>query len=188
MVTAFITDSGNRRDAWRLLEYAFRARFAAPLPEVRKTARGKPYFPDFPNVRFSLSHTPGRSMVCIANAPCGCDIQALRPVGESLIRRVCAEAELAEFDFFELWCLKESFIKLTGRFVPYLDMEFRRRDGVILPPRPGLAARLYPEPGYQAAVVVEGAPPDLPAHPVFVAAEELNRLIPSCILDNGVVK
>lgn len=188
MLTAFTTDSGARRDAWRLLEYAFRARFAAPLPEVRRTPEGKPYFPGLPNTHFSLSHTPGRSMVCIADAPCGCDVQALRPVGESVIRRVCTEAELAEFAFFELWCLKESFIKLTGRFVPYRDMEFRRRDGIVLTPRPNLAARLYPEPGFQAAIVAETALPDIPDRPVFVAAEELKRVIPSCILDNGVVK
>ncbi len=160
MVTAFYSDSGEKADAYRLLAYAYEKLHAAPMPEIAKTPEGKPYFPSRPGVFISVSHTPGRVMVCLGEAPCGCDTQILKNVPDRVASRVCAEAELAEFGFFELWTLKESLIKLTGRFIPYKDMVFRRDGADILPPSPGVRARLYPADTHMSALCAKTDPPD----------------------------
>lgn len=152
MVKAFYSDTEKRADAYGLLRFAYERLCGDPCPEIEKTAEGKPFFPSRPGVHFSISHTQGRVMVCIADGPCGCDTQLIRPVRENVLRRVCADGELADFDFFELWAMKESFIKLRGVFIPYREMPFRRADGLIRAPDPAVHTRLYPAPGFMSAV------------------------------------
>ncbi len=172
MIQAFASDSGVRADAYRLLAYAYRRLYGAPLPEIVKTPEGKPFFPARPEVYFSLSHTQGRVMVCIGDMPCGCDTQLKRPVSDGVIARTCAPEELAAFDFFELWTLKESLIKLRGRFIPYREMVFFR-DGDAVRTSPGdIQARLYPAGAYMSALCCAGTPPEAE---FFVPARNLTR-------------
>ncbi len=160
MVTAFYSALREKGDAYRLLEYAFGRLYALPCPEIAKTPEGKPCFPRRPDVFFSLSHTKSMTMVCLGSAPCGCDIELIRPVRESAVKYACGEDELAEFDFFELWTLKESLIKLRGRFTPYRDMVFRRAGGAIAASDPGVRARVYAVEGHAAAICALEEPPE----------------------------
>lgn len=159
MLEAFISDGGARADAYRLLAYAYRHLYGAPLPEIVKTPAGKPFFPAHPDIFFSLSHTRGRVMVCMGDVPCGCDIQIIRPVSDSVVAKTCAPEELAVFDFFELWTLKESLIKLQGRFIPYREMVFLWDGAEIRPPLENVRARLYPAGTHMAALCCVGEPP-----------------------------
>ncbi len=170
MIEAFISDGGAKADAYRLLAFAYRRLYGAPLPEIAKTPEGKPFFPARPEVFFSLSHTPGRVMASIGGVPCGCDVQIIKPVSDSVIARVCAPEELADFTFFELWTLKESLIKLRGRFIPYREAAFRREGAEIKTPLENVRARLYPAGAYMAALCCAGSPPE---EVIFVPAGNL---------------
>lgn len=100
---------------------------------VAKTDRGKPYFPDYPDLFCSVSHS-GAWWVCVlSSAEVGLDIQEhTRLRNESAdeavvrLRKMAhrffhpAEAEYVEQAdcyerFFRVWAAKESYAKYTGR-------------------------------------------------------------------------
>ncbi len=171
MTHAFWSDSPVNAGAYRLLEHAVGQVYGLPCPEVKKDGRGKPYFPARPDIFFSLSHTRGAVMVCLSDAPCGCDIERERPVRDSVLRRVCTPEELAQFDFFELWTLKESFYKLRGGSdAPMWEARFARSGAAILAPDPAAACALQRLAPYYSAVATL-SPPILP--PIFIPKESL---------------
>ena len=140
---------------------------------IEKTEHGKPYFPERPDIHFSLSHTEGAVMCAVSSSPVGCDVQIHRQVPERLPERVCSPEELLQFRFFDLWALKESWIKLRGEIDrPLREISFSARDGLIsAPPCPAdgsdplpVFARVYEGPdGYSAAVCSagDGLPADM---------------------------
>lgn len=87
---------------------------------------GKPYFPDFPEIEFSVSHTRKSLCVAFSTHPVGVDIEFLdrRVRSAGLAERYFHPAEAdfirnqddAERDsaFLRLWTAKESCVKLTG--------------------------------------------------------------------------
>lgn len=81
-------------------------------PPMALTERGKPYFPDFPQVQFSLSHTDGAVLVGLSDRAIGVDIERIRPVGDQLKRRVAGDA--GEEAFFLLWVRREARAKRSG--------------------------------------------------------------------------
>ena len=141
-----------------LLEHAVFQLFGIKLPEIKKTVTGKPYFPERPDIFFSLSHTTTHLLAAVSDSPVGADIETIRPVRAGVSERVCAPPELRQFDFFELWVLKESFIKVTGETrVNLRDLCFRRDGGQIKTPDCDVRARLFDAvPGCAAAVCVKG--------------------------------
>lgn len=168
---AFVCPSGLRGDAYRLLDLAFRRSFGIPTPPVSKLPTGKPYFPDKPEVFFSLSHTKTHVMVVIGTTPCGCDVEASRPVSPRLPARVCTDRELGEFEFLESWVLKESLLKITGEPPRDLrELEFSSAGNAITGPN-GEKARLYPLDGAFAAVCCTAAEP--PEALIAISPEEL---------------
>lgn len=80
---------------------------------------GKPYFKNKPDLFFSLSHSGNYAMAAVSNKEIGCDIQLIKDMDIRLSKRFFAEDENEYIkninDFFRVWTLKESFIKLTGR-------------------------------------------------------------------------
>jgi len=139
---------GDEREAARrllaravLLEYGLRGL------RIEKTRFGKPFFPDRPDIHFSVSHTDGAVLCAVSSGPVGCDVQIRRAISGRLPARVCAPEELLRFDFFELWTLKESWIKLCGRLDrPLREVVFGLSDGAITaPPAPVCASG--PDPG-----------------------------------------
>ena len=52
------------------------------LPEIRLTSLGKPWFPEFPEVHFNLSHTGGAVLAALSDRPVGVDIERIRPVSQ----------------------------------------------------------------------------------------------------------
>ncbi|MBO4831721.1 MAG: hypothetical protein J5569_04500 [Oscillospiraceae bacterium] len=102
---------------------------------IEKTEHGKPYFPERPDIYFSLSHTDGAVLCAVSSSPVGCDVQIHRPVHERVPERVCAPEELRQMDFFDLWALKESWIKLRGLLDrPLREIVFTASDGIITAP------------------------------------------------------
>ena len=101
--------------AWSLLAGGLRTLGVEALPEVRFGRNGKPYFVNSP-LHFSLSHSGNLAAVLISDAPCGVDVEQLRPEVAARLRERClSNAERARScDFFEIWTKKECIAKLDG--------------------------------------------------------------------------
>ena len=101
--------------AWSLLAEGLRRHGMEKLPEVCFDPSGKPRFIDNP-LHFSLSHSGKLAAVLISEAPCGVDIELVRPEVAARLRERClSDAERArDCDFFELWTQKECIAKLDG--------------------------------------------------------------------------
>lgn len=158
--------------AWSLLSYAVETVWSCPLPEVSLTASGKPFFPMRTDICFSLSHTKTAALAAVSASPIGADVERRKKYSAALERRLF-DVPHGDLDLFELWTLRESWLKLTGegdlRSIP-----FSRSNGEITGPVEGLFSRLYDEiPGCAAAVCsFQEAPPDQ-LH--FVALKDLIR-------------
>ena len=99
---------------------------------VARSQRGKPYFPELPEVRVSVSHS-GKYWVCACSVEeVGIDLQEhVRMQGESVeeaairFRKMAhrffhpVEASFVDADsylrFFGVWAARESFVKYTGQ-------------------------------------------------------------------------
>ena len=129
---------------YSLLEYAFRQEHSGPVPEIKKTPNGKPYFPARPEIHFSLSHARTHVLCALSNAPIGADIESPRNISELAIRYFCTPDELSFFDPLDLWVLKESYIKLIGgRLSLVKDLHFSRENDRIIAPDNASVSKLY---------------------------------------------
>lgn len=110
-------------DAYRLLSALWvETRGVEPLPEIQRTKQGKPYFPDRPDLHFSVSRSGGLSLCALADTPVGADVELVRPRSPGLPRYALSRREYAWYesrgsrweDFYTLWTLKEARVKCTG--------------------------------------------------------------------------
>lgn len=160
MIEAFVTETGEKSAAYRLLAYAVRRLYDIPCPEVAKDEHGKPFFPSRPNIFFSLSHTRAHVMVCLSDAVCGCDVETVRSLRPSVVNYVCSPEELADFSFFELWTLKESYLKLHGSLPhPFWRSRFYRSGAEIGTPSASFRAAVYDMGTAVCALCTPLAPP-----------------------------
>ena len=132
----------------------------------------KPVLADFPALHFNLSHSGRMVMGCFSLREVGCDIQKTGEVDEKLIVHCFHPMEgryLAQLpeekrtgDFYRLWTLKESYIKLTGE-----GLSLSLKDFCILPGETGIrtwrgeepvpvAYTEFSFPGYRASAAVFG--------------------------------
>lgn len=84
----------------------------------------KPFFPDYPEIYFNVSHSEKMVLAVFADTEIGCDIEYIAPIKMKIAKRFFCQAEY-EFimqqqeekqteTFYRLWTLKESFMKATG--------------------------------------------------------------------------
>lgn len=83
------------------------------LPVMENLDGGKPYFPAYPTVCFSLSHSAGAAAAAISDRPVGVDIQRLRPVRPETLARLGGPRQTPEA-FFQSWVRWEARAKRTG--------------------------------------------------------------------------
>lgn len=142
----------------------------SPLPELARSPRGKPCFPNRPDLQFNWSHSGPLVLCALGESPVGADIQMVKAWRPGLPARVCAPAELdwlAEQPdrwaaFTALWTLKESRVKCTGQglTVPIRSIAVPLPGGGDAPLfRDGLWFRLYAGPDWRAAVCADSPPP-----------------------------
>lgn len=93
---------------------------------LTKTEKGKPFFDNFPEICFSLSHTDDMAACALAHYDIGLDIQCHNKSNyRNIYSRFFSEEEISFLDgiieederkklFFDLWSYKESFVKMTG--------------------------------------------------------------------------
>jgi len=159
-----------------------------PLAEkdIAREAQGRPFFPDRGAVSFNISHSGSLAAVSYVsgkNLRTGCDVERIRPrTGAKKIAEdffsvpeknyISSQREFAEARFYEIWTLKECFLKLRGFSVfdmavcpSFLDDEEKFAFGAAV--SSPLTFCLYELSGnerYMLAVALEGAeqrPPEI---------------------------
>lgn len=92
---------------------------------IASGADGKPMLSDYPDIHFNLSHS-GHYVVCgLGSRPVGVDIQKMARPNLKLARRFFASTEADWLcalpveqqtrGFYDLWALKEAYMKYTGK-------------------------------------------------------------------------
>ena len=157
--------------AYRLLGKCVDKVYGIDPGPVARTPFGKPYFPESPHIYFSLSHTDTFVMCVLSPSPVGGDVQLRKTVSPALPARVCAEKELEEFEFFDLWSLKESYIKLYGKKEKdYREICFYRDGDNVLSRDEKVFCKIYDGvPGCSCAVCSFDG--DLPREVEFVSPD-----------------
>jgi 4'-phosphopantetheinyl transferase len=98
-----------------------------------KTEKGKPFFPDCPNIHFSLSHSNKIIIIIFSDFDIGIDIEDLKFRKESMEKlkkiskrffhsdeiKILDNAENFIKTFYEIWTKKESYLKLIGEGIPF---------------------------------------------------------------------
>lgn len=157
MVSVYLklTEEGSNgsQEVRKLLLEALRRQYphlqsiwAGGLPAMEKNAFGKPYFADYPEIYFNLSHTKGCVCCALGNAPVGVDVEMCRRRAnqERIVKRFSSEEqqlwkETAKGQrqelFFALWVLKESCVKADGRGlrIPLDAFSVRPGEGPVFP-------------------------------------------------------
>ena len=94
---------------------------------IQKTDLGKPYFADYPEIAFNLSHSDDHIAVAVAkNCQLGVDIEHCKQRSSlaDLVQK-CFSADEAAYwqqlpedqktrEFYQFWTRKEAFVKATG--------------------------------------------------------------------------
>ena len=113
----------HRSQAYGLLAVGLREHWdLEQLPSIARGKRGKPLFPDFPQLRFNLSHSGPRALCALDRDEVGVDIQQITLRRSAFLDRLLSPEERAWLlglgddpeAFTQLWTLKESFMKATG--------------------------------------------------------------------------
>lgn len=95
----------------------------SPLPPIRLTDRGKPYFEDS-CLHFSITHSKNHVFCAVSSKNIGIDAEETdRSIDLRLARRILSPNEMARFlasadrrdTLLRLWVQKESYAKCTGR-------------------------------------------------------------------------
>ena len=151
----------HRSQAYGLLAVGLREHWdLEQLPSIARGKRGKPLFPDFPQLRFNLSHSGRLTLCALSHLPVGVDIEQLRPRGASLPRYALTAAEYAAWEaagggwpaFYALWTRREAWCKYTGQGLkPQWKQDI---------PATGLSFGAYCGEGWQASVCGLEPPPE----------------------------
>ena len=110
-----------------LLNTAVQELFRIENPVLSYGTYQKPYFRDYPEIHFNLSHCKGLAVCLISNYECGADVEACRNVRPAVVRRVFSPEEKEMLNrsadpdqlFTQLWTLKESYVKAVGRGIGF---------------------------------------------------------------------
>lgn len=108
-----------------LLHQAFVSMGLTEPDEALFNEHEKPYYKEYPNIYFSLSHSGTKVMCVIADKMVGCDVEQIKPRKTDIAKRYFAPQEYnliqsqptdkdKEEMFFRIWTLKESFLKCIG--------------------------------------------------------------------------
>ncbi|MCM1227726.1 MAG: 4'-phosphopantetheinyl transferase superfamily protein [Clostridium sp.] len=121
--------SAVRFEAHMLLRYALAENGILDEREL-KFARGeygKPYLENNGSLHFNISHSRNLAVCAVAERPVGVDTELIRGFPERVMKRCFTEHEIEsvnqsdfpETSFFQLWTLKESYIKAIGKGLSY---------------------------------------------------------------------
>jgi hypothetical protein len=157
---SLIVEKNGSEAVHALLKYAYSLVYGETLPEIRRTTTGKPYFPEKPEIHFSLSHSKTHVLCGLSAAPIGVDIETPRYLSERVKKFFVSPEESLLFDPLELWVLKESYIKLEGKAIGMArHIRFSRDGEKIIAPGENVFSKLYRIENCYAAVSSFGTEP-----------------------------
>lgn len=123
----------SRKDALRSLiadlfiRSLIMEKFQIPNEQItfEHNAYGKPFVKGLPSFHFNLSHS-GHWVVCATDyQPVGVDIEQIHPIDYGIAYSYFSELEIQDLEekkgreklayFYDLWSLKESYIKMEGK-------------------------------------------------------------------------
>lgn len=89
------------------------------LPDFSYTQNGKPYLEEYPDVYFNISHAKNIITCVISRYEIGVDVEYVREIGKSAIKRVFTENERqfvreSKEEYIRFWTMKEAWVKLVG--------------------------------------------------------------------------
>jgi len=111
--------------------------------QIVQNRYGKPMVQDLSNLYFNNSHSGQWVVSAISDAPIGIDIEKISDIDLRIAEHFFSEQELLDINslqtearvsyFFELWTLKESYIKADGRglSLPLSSFTIRKQEGHI---------------------------------------------------------
>lgn len=128
----------------KLLAFALRKEGKDADQAMRKDAYGRPYLEGGQGLHLSFTHNEELLLLLVLNAPCGIDVERIRPFEEGLFHRVLSPMEQEEvrksvresLAFFQFFTLKEAYGKALGKGLCYplketsFSLEERRRGSV----------------------------------------------------------
>ncbi|AEV68409.1 4'-phosphopantetheinyl transferase family protein [Acetivibrio clariflavus] len=156
-----------------------------------KNEYGKPYLMGVNDFHFNLSHSGDWVVCAVDSLPIGIDVERIHDVDLNLSKRFFAKEEhnyLESLDgykrmeaFFELWTLKESYIKADGRglAIPLNSFSFSFDEGNIQFKASDSSEKYYfkqydIDPSYKLSVCARNT--DFPEVITFLAFDELASL------------
>lgn len=125
-----------------LLEYAVRQVWNMDLPEMTPPGKGKPEFIGVSDMHFSVSHGKTHVLVAVSDAPVGVDVETHRDITDASAKVLMDEEEQEQFNFFDLWCLRESLFKFNGAGGLRQVLRFRRDGEKLIYPVPNVTGQL----------------------------------------------
>ncbi|MDE6593844.1 MAG: 4'-phosphopantetheinyl transferase superfamily protein [Oscillospiraceae bacterium] len=122
--------------------------------DVAKDEYGKPFFPEYPHIFFSITHCRGLACCIIDGSECGIDAEMICSPRDKVAKRVFSDSEFAEFEkrqgrereifFTSIWTLKEAYSKAVGRGLAVIkNVSFYGNGGRILSNFPDFGFRQY---------------------------------------------
>ncbi|RDU23284.1 4'-phosphopantetheinyl transferase family protein [Anaerosacchariphilus polymeriproducens] len=112
-----------------ILKYVMKKEFEISFHKsmIEKDLYGKPFLKDFPYIHYNISHCDGYIACGISNGPIGIDVENVREYPTKVLKRVFSDKEIEfvesanskNLKFFQLWTLKESYIKAIGKGLTY---------------------------------------------------------------------
>ncbi|MDE6730400.1 MAG: 4'-phosphopantetheinyl transferase superfamily protein, partial [Oscillospiraceae bacterium] len=88
---------------------------------------GKPFFKNYPELYFNLSHCDGLAVCLVSSRECGVDVEMRRAVRPGILRKIFTseEQELVlrsdnpDLEFTRIWTLKEAYVKAIGKGIAF---------------------------------------------------------------------
>lgn len=150
-------------DAHALLE-KYLPQFHIAGPAMRFGKYGKPFFAEYPDIFFNLSHCSGLAVCLFSDAECGADAEPIRQVRMRIAGRVFSDEELCTLQnaenpdlfFTRLWTLKEAYVKAIGVGVSYpmREVSFCLERNTIRSSKPGASFAQLLLPSHVVSVCV----------------------------------
>lgn len=153
--------------AHRLLCFALKSVCGIePSPDDWVTGEyGKPYLINAESVHFNISHSGNMAMCALGDSKVGADIEIVKPYRQGLETRIMSESEMQVFHrcddkikfFYQIWTLKESYLKYTGRGLGALGeiTVLSGENGIISNVSECRFTLIDRVPGYQSAVCAD---------------------------------
>ncbi len=174
--------------SYAFVQYLVKQKYEIQNPiAVEYTTLGKPFFPEFPDICFNISHSEQYACVALAKEEVGVDIERTRTCKPEIVARFFHESETKDIlaippgesrniYFTQLWALKESYVKFLGTGIANVFNTFhvRIKDGIIRTSQnmPNAYFKIYEQlNGYQISIC--SSIDTFPENPKFFSVQDL---------------